>query len=145
LEKREKDGDSCIGLNLTFRSLAAVLKYDKEIPVLQNEETGIGKTQPAELVKGYYASENDLIKKVKTAIRREESHEKFKTIECDIMDIADDIAYSTYDLEDALKAGFVTPLDILRHAYDEKFLVKFAEKVSKKGEFSIDSKEIQSQ
>ena len=34
---------------------------------------------------------------------------EFKTIECAIMDLADDIAYSTYDLEDAFKAGFVTP------------------------------------
>jgi dGTPase len=29
------------------------------------------------------------------------------------MDISDDIAYSTYDLEDSFKAGFVTPLDII--------------------------------
>ena len=29
------------------------------------------------------------------------------------MDLADDIAYSTYDLEDILKAGFESPLDIL--------------------------------
>lgn len=29
------------------------------------------------------------------------------------MDISDDIAYSTYDLEDAFKAGFLTPLDLV--------------------------------
>jgi dGTPase len=29
------------------------------------------------------------------------------------MDIADDIAYSTYDLEDAFKAGFISPIDML--------------------------------
>ncbi|MGH7908692.1 MAG: hypothetical protein ACRENW_02445, partial [Thermodesulfobacteriota bacterium] len=29
------------------------------------------------------------------------------------MDIADDIAYSTYDLEDAFKAGFITPLNMI--------------------------------
>ena len=33
----------------------------------------------------------------------------FKTVECSIMDIADDIAYATYDIEDALKAEFITP------------------------------------
>jgi dGTPase len=31
-----------------------------------------------------------------------------------IMDLADDIAYSTYDFEDALKAGFASPLDIIQ-------------------------------
>jgi dGTPase len=30
------------------------------------------------------------------------------------MDIADDIAYSTYDLEDAFKADFLNPLDLLK-------------------------------
>lgn len=36
-----------------------------------------------------------------------------KTVECCIMDLADDIAYSTYDLEDAFKAGFLTPLKMI--------------------------------
>lgn len=44
------------------------------------------------------------------------------------MDIADDIAYSTYDLEDALKAGFLIPLDLA--AADGEILVKVAEEVS---------------
>ncbi len=29
------------------------------------------------------------------------------------MDVADDIAYSTYDLEDTFKAGFLNPLDLV--------------------------------
>ncbi len=36
-----------------------------------------------------------------------------KTLECQIMDIADDISYSTYDLEDALKGELLLPLEIL--------------------------------
>jgi dGTPase len=43
---------------------------------------------------------------------------EFKTIECSIMDVADDIAYSTYDLEDAFKAGFLDPLSMLSSSND---------------------------
>lgn len=47
-----------------------------------------------------------------------------------IMDIADDIAYSTYDLEDALKAGFTSPLDILTAVNgDEEIRQAVAEKL----------------
>jgi dGTPase len=44
------------------------------------------------------------------------------------MDLADDIAYSTYDLEDSLKAGFVSPSDIL--ASSDTLLDQVAVKVS---------------
>ena len=78
-----------IGLNLTYRTLAAVLKYDKCIPVkrLGNEP----------LVKGYYDSEKELVAKIKTSVLGPnfDKGEPFKTIECHIMDLADDIAYST--------------------------------------------------
>ena len=43
------------------------------------------------------------------------------------MDLADDIAYSTYDLEDAFKAGFLSPLELL--ALDEKTLESIAKEV----------------
>lgn len=47
---------------------------------------------------------------------------EFKTIECQIMDLADDIAYSTYDLEDALKAGFVSPIRLISAISDEEII-----------------------
>jgi dGTPase len=54
-------------------------------------------------VKGYYDVERDLVREIKAKVAP--SHNgPFKTIECSIMDLADDIAYSTYDLEDAFKA-----------------------------------------
>jgi len=46
------------------------------------------------------------------------------------MDFADDIAYSTYDLEDAFKAEFLCPLGMLVNKPD--FLDKLAGKVSEK-------------
>jgi dGTPase len=98
--------DGRLGLNLTFRTLAAALKYDNEIP----QDRGAGE----QLVKGYYAEDRALVNKIMNTVAPELPPERpFKTIECAIMDIADDIAYSTYDLEDALKAEFLHPLKIL--------------------------------
>lgn len=116
LEKREphpdnrhgidSDGrDHRCGLNLTARVLASVLKYDKQIPYER-------KTCDA-LVKGYYRSERIVVDWLKEKVTGQAGFVgEFKTIECQIMDVADDIAYSTYDLEDALKAGFLIPLDV---------------------------------
>lgn len=103
----DKDGkDHRAGLNLTYRVLAASLKYDEVIP----------KTRSSKGVKkGYYHTETELIKRIKEKVLDTSKYKgKFKTIECNIMDIADDIAYSTYDLEDAFKAEFLNPLDLLR-------------------------------
>jgi dGTPase len=109
VEKKVQDRNGRpFGLNLAFRTLAAVLKYDKVIPRARREDK--------KLVKGYYATEANLIAKIKTAVIGSGDavpKRGFRTIECSIMDIADDIAYSTFDLEDCLKAGFLTPAAIL--------------------------------
>ena len=112
------------GLNLTYRALAAVLKYDKAIPFSRNKED--------RLVKGYYESEKPLISAIKQAVSPGASHDKpFKTVECQIMDLADDIAYSTYDLEDGLKGGFVDPLMLLSAIRsDTELLKRVTEKVN---------------
>ena len=97
------DESAAYGLDLTYRSLASVLKYDREIP--------LRRAKGEDLVKGYYLSESDLVTKIKEKVAPGFTGE-FKTVECAIMDIADDIAYSTYDLEDSLHAGFVTPMSL---------------------------------
>lgn len=96
--------DNRAGLNLTFRTLAAVLKYDNEIPTTRRKSDRV--------VKGYYYTEKDLISQIKSHLGVT-SGTPLRTIECSIMDIADDIAYSTYDLEDAFKADFLEPLHML--------------------------------
>lgn len=92
-----------LGLNLTHRALASVLKYDRCIPSVRE--------RPGKVEKGYYGTEAGIVAKVKERVAPKLGKDQsFKTIECAIMDIADDIAYSTYDLEDSLHARFVTPL-----------------------------------
>jgi dGTPase len=91
---------------LTYRVLASALKYDRQIP---------RRRQASEkLAKGYYYDETEVVKSIKESVLGIKNFKgKFKTVECQIMDIADDIAYSTYDLEDAFKSGFLNPLDML--------------------------------
>lgn len=101
--------DHRAGLNLTYRSLASILKYDQIIPI-KSDDRPPGKKQ--EVVKGYYESESELVKTIKESVLSDSDISEFKTIECSIMDIADDIAYSTYDLEDIFKSGFMKPLDL---------------------------------
>lgn len=106
------------GLNLTFRSLAAILKYDSNI-----SEQIANSSNPEKVVyKGYYSNEVQLVEQIKKRVSGDPKYTNFKTIECQIMDIADDITYSTYDLEDAFKAGFISPIDMLvqeKSFYDE--------------------------
>ena len=114
LAKKEPQPD--VGLNLTYRTLAATLKYDNPIPIRRKSNDG--------LVKGFYLSEQDLVAKIKRSVLGvdAETGRPLKTIECQIMDLADDIAYSTYDLEDALKAGFVTPTEMILAATERDIL-----------------------
>ena len=120
---RPKGGDLRAGMNLCFRTLAAILKYDFEIALKRPEAT---KPQ-----KGYYASEAAIVADIKCKVlggKQQPKGSKFKTVECAIMDIADDIAYSVYDLEDSLKAGFLTPASIL--STDDELLTRVAEVVT---------------
>ena len=105
------DMSSDFGLDLTFRTLASVLKYDNKIEIREVSDS---------LVKGYYSSEADLVQKIKDNVSPGFKPEKFKTLECSIMDLADDIAYSTYDLEDSLHARFVSPILLLEALQSDK-------------------------
>ena len=93
-----------VGLNLCARSIAAILKYDRPIPAVRRGEH--------QVAKGYYGSEANLVEEVRRDVIGNDGR-PLKVVECQIMDLADDIAYSTYDLEDAFKADLLTPLDVL--------------------------------
>jgi dGTPase len=114
--------DIRVGLNLTYRSIASILKYDDEIPASRSKNSDVRK--------GYYGTEAPLINDIRSKVAPGCRVGKFKTIECSIMDLADDIAYSTYDLEDAFKAGFLSPISMA--AADNLLKQKIAAVVNKK-------------
>ena len=91
------------GLNLTYQTLDGVLKYKTCIDATALAAAG----GP---VKGFYASDRDL---VATIVSYTGSGDE-RSFECQIMDVADDIAYSVHDLEDSLKAGLITVADFRR-------------------------------
>jgi dGTPase len=111
------------GLNLTFGTLAGVLKYPVVSRGPTREDLKRGKVR---LHKGYYAEETAVVNELKAALKLPKDRQ-LRTVECQIMDIADDIAYSAYDLEDTLEAGIVTPLDLL--SIDDETLVKIHARV----------------
>ena len=121
--------DKRLGLNLSYRVLASILKYDKLIKKNRIHDTLIRK--------GYYYTEKNLVEHIKQNVVGEKHSGPFKTIECSIMDIADDIAYSTYDLEDCFKAKFSSPLDFL--SIDDKTISKIIKEKLKKIPISNDT------
>lgn len=124
----QKGKDKRCGLNLTARVIASAIKYDNVIERNREDKNDVEK--------GYYESERDIVEIIKECITKsavvEEDESRFKTIECSIMDLADDIAYSTYDLEDAFKAGFLTPYDMMAidGALEEQIMEKLPHKIA---------------
>lgn len=135
--------DNRVGLNLTNRTIASILKYDTVIPDNKLDRIAFHKARGEKVkpVKGFYSEELDLVRNIKDELTGDPNFEKFKTIECSIMDVADDIAYSNYDLEDSFKAGFLSPIDLL---YPQDHLIQnVVESVNKRTHLTIDGDEVQ--
>ena len=94
-------------LNLSYTQMHAVLKYTRgafEPKPASGEALGYLRKKP-----GYYFSESESIARIKEALGIAEGHRHPTTY---IMEAADDIAYLTADLEDAVDKG-VLSLDTL--------------------------------
>ena len=100
------------GLNLTRATLNAILKY----PWLRETDGGLHERKW-----GAYSSERDEFE-----FARELDGNTIKSAEAELMDWADDIAYSVHDVEDFYRGGLI-PLDRLLTDEDES--KRFLEKV----------------
>lgn len=99
------------GLNLTRASLDAVLKYPwqrDQAPLLPD-----GTRSPKFNVYDDDAAVFNWI---------HADHGRAKCIEAQIMDLADDIAYSVHDVEDAVVRGFVSPQDLREPREQERII-----------------------
>lgn len=129
--------DPRFGINPTARTIASILKYDEFIPVTEENRRKDGSEKLPK--KGVYFDDKPIIDFVKSNIDHG-SDTEFKTLECHIMDTADDIAYSTYDIEDAIKSGFITPIRLV--AADDRLKQKVAEQVESKCHAIYDDKPV---
>jgi dGTPase len=80
------------GLNMTSGTLSASLKY-----VVSSDKRNSGRADSKK--HGYFASENDLIKKIKEEVATGDARNPIAFL----VEAADDIAYATVDLEDGIK------------------------------------------
>ncbi len=94
------------GLNLCLATLNAILKY----PWPHGESPPIRKQKW-----GFYSSERVDFDKARALIKR---NKEYRTVEAEIMDWADDVAYSVHDMEDFYRAGMI-PLDRLCRSPEE--------------------------
>jgi len=85
------------GLNISRATIDALLKY--KIPYSK-----INKKTKIEKWKFYYDDDKSLVKWASLGA----PSAKTRSFECEIMDWADEIAYSTHDLEDGIKVGMIT-------------------------------------
>ena len=108
------------GLNLTRATLDATIKYPWGAPVHQGT-TG----PPAKF--GYYADDA-----VAYCWIREQAPDGKLCLEAQVMDWADDVAYSVHDLEDGLQAGHIT-LRALRGAAERAAVTDLATRYSPRG------------
>ncbi|MEQ8332514.1 anti-phage deoxyguanosine triphosphatase [Nisaea sp.] len=132
------------GANLTRRSLLGVLKYPAAysrvrnsdiVPALAKGPSALNllDVKSCKPPKCYMDSEQDVVDWVLAPLNasdretfqqvteRSDKHAatSHKSLDCSIMDVADDIAYGVHDLEDAIALGIVSE-DTFRESLDEK-------------------------
>lgn len=104
----EKKRPEFRGLNLTYRSMLSVVKYFNKFDIEKYKADG--KSQ-----KFIYDEDYDLLKKF-----IDDNGIVVRTLDVQIVDIADEIAYAAHDLEDGLRVKAFT-IDEILHDYKAKY------------------------
>ena len=97
INSKERLINNRLGLNITYRCLASVIKHIE--------------WEDSVKIKKYYDSEKKIINEVFDNVKLPKK-DGCTTIECQIMDIADDISNAIHDLEDSLKGGLFNLMDL---------------------------------
>lgn len=94
------------GLNLTIRTMLGIVKYLKSETETSTDDDGNVTTKQNK--KFLYDEDYALVKQWMDI-----NNIEHKTIDCEIMDISDEIAYAIHDLEDALRLKYFTIDELL--------------------------------
>lgn len=120
LRHLEKKDPQFTGLNLTYRTLLAINKY------LVRESIGTEKFM--------YSEDFELLE----AFRATNSLSHVRTLDVQIIELADDIAYAVHDLEDALSHNYFTIDEIIYEmTVEDKSTVKFTSDEIKRAHHSL--------
>jgi len=132
------------GMNLTRRSLLGILKYPQTINTLQHtKQTNLPnnfrqlKASDWHPAKGIYTDDQQTLDWLLQPLSAEDRaqfqtinvienhHSKtlFKSLDCSIMELADDIAYGIHDLEDAIVTNFVYRADFEQQVIEKLILI----------------------
>ncbi|MCL1079550.1 deoxyguanosinetriphosphate triphosphohydrolase family protein [Parashewanella spongiae] len=118
------------GMNLTRRTLLGILKYPVTYsqlfkPYSQSQVANYRQLKPSHwpVVKGVFDDDKNILHWVIAPLSSNDKalflsgeqvdtyhhkRSKYKSLDCSIMELADDIAYAVHDLEDAIVMGIVT-------------------------------------
>lgn len=127
------------GMNLSRRTLLGLLKYPETITNLYSKESIESPVSLRKLKagdwhppKGIYQDDTDVLdwilepltendRRLFTSTKQSPTHLKtrFKSLDCSIMELADDIAYGIHDLEDAIVTKIVNRSDFISHVSDK--------------------------
>jgi len=131
------------GMNLSRRTLLGLMKYPQTLEQLYNSTNNSNLDNFRQLKasdwhppKGLYKDDKDIIdwllKPLSPSDKKQFQHiqvknsghnkTQFKSLDCSIMELADDIAYGIHDLEDAIVTGVVN-----QHDFDSQVIQKLIE------------------